>query len=252
MSSGPLAPSSLPTPSVETVLLSPFRLQTYRNLVYLLLAFPLGVLYFTFLVTGVSLGVGLAVLVVGVPMLLVVLACCHVGAGFERLTARYLLGVEISSPRYPFVDTDDPMDGLRALVFGSQTWKSMGYLLSKFAIGIGSFVLVTTLLSVGGALLTTPLYYDEPGVSVGLQLSEPIVLSPSIRIPWEELLIGIEFGLAIASWEVTTLPEAVATAGLGVLVLVGAFNVFNVLAWTVGRFTRLLLGRSGRSVYTRS
>ena len=41
------------------------RSQTYLNLVYLLLAFPLGVFYFTLLVTGISLGFGLLIVWIG-------------------------------------------------------------------------------------------------------------------------------------------------------------------------------------------
>jgi hypothetical protein len=43
--------------------------QTYLNLLYLLLAFPLGLFYFVLLVTGFSLGFGLLILWVGVIIL---------------------------------------------------------------------------------------------------------------------------------------------------------------------------------------
>ena len=39
--------------------------QTYLNILYLLLAFPLGIAYFVFLVTGFSLGISLLILWVG-------------------------------------------------------------------------------------------------------------------------------------------------------------------------------------------
>jgi hypothetical protein len=38
---------------------APVRLQTYRNLLYLALAFPLGLLYLVGFVTAAALGVGL-------------------------------------------------------------------------------------------------------------------------------------------------------------------------------------------------
>jgi hypothetical protein len=57
------------------------RSETYRNLGYDLLAFPLGIAYFVFLVTGLSVGVGLVIIWVGVPILLgVVLAWRGLGA----------------------------------------------------------------------------------------------------------------------------------------------------------------------------
>jgi len=40
---------------------------TYLNIIYLLLAFPLGTAYFVFLVTGLSLGLGLSITLLGIP-----------------------------------------------------------------------------------------------------------------------------------------------------------------------------------------
>src|SRR5438309_5628057 len=51
--------------------------QTYLNLTYLLLAFPLGTAYFILLVTGFSLGLGLMVTLVGVPVLLATLVAAR-------------------------------------------------------------------------------------------------------------------------------------------------------------------------------
>lgn len=239
--------SELPRPSAKSVFLSPLRPRTYGNLTYLLLAFPLGIAYFVFLTVGLSVGGALVVLVVGAPILVFVLGCCHLGAWFERLTARYLLGLDIRSPGYPFLETDGPLARLRALVVGRETWAAAGYLASKFVIGVASFVLVTTLLSVSLSLLSAPLYYDDPGVSVGLRLPDPVTLTPSLRIPWGELLIGAEFAVTITSWTVTTLPAALAMSAVGLVSLAVSLAVLNGVAWLVGRFTRFLLGAPDRS-----
>jgi len=245
----PTLPSrlGLPQPSVTSVLLSPLRPRTYGNLAYLLLAFPLGIAYLVFLTVGLSVGGALVVVVVGVPILVFVLACCHLGAWFERLTARYLLGLDIRSPGYPFLETDGFLARLRALVLGRETWAAAGYLASKFAIGVASFVLATTLLSTSLALLSTPLYYDDPNASVGVQLSDPVTLTPSLRIPWGELLIGAEFAVTVTGWTVTTLPAALAVSAAGLVSLAVSLATLNGIAWLVGRFTRFLLGAADRS-----
>ena len=49
------------------------QLQTYLNILYLLLAFPLGLGYFVFLVTGLALGLGLFITWFGIVILLLVL-----------------------------------------------------------------------------------------------------------------------------------------------------------------------------------
>jgi len=48
--------------------------KTWRSVGYLLLAFPLGIFYFVFLVTGLSLGFGLFITLLGIPILVGVLA----------------------------------------------------------------------------------------------------------------------------------------------------------------------------------
>ncbi len=58
--------------------------QTYLNIVYLLLGLPLGIAYFVFLVTGISLGFGLLVIGVGIHILVLVLAVSWALCQFER------------------------------------------------------------------------------------------------------------------------------------------------------------------------
>jgi hypothetical protein len=57
----------------------PLRLQTYKNFAYLWFAFPLGIVYFTALVTAFSLSIGL----------LVAVLVLNLSNGIARLWARY-------------------------------------------------------------------------------------------------------------------------------------------------------------------
>ena len=59
----------------------PWRLQTYRNILYLLASFPLGLCYFAFIVTGVCLALGLPVLWVGAPIFLVTMVALGLTRG---------------------------------------------------------------------------------------------------------------------------------------------------------------------------
>ena len=69
--------------------------QSYKNILYLFLSFPLGIVYFVFLVTGISVGFGLIVIWVGVPILALVLAGSWVLCQFERVLAVSLLNENI-------------------------------------------------------------------------------------------------------------------------------------------------------------
>ena len=70
------------------------RGQTYKNLLYLFLAFPLGMLYFIFLTTGFALGVGLSMVVIGLGILLVMLVGVRALGAFERKLANRLLDAD--------------------------------------------------------------------------------------------------------------------------------------------------------------
>ena len=71
--------------------------QTYRNLAYLALAFPLGIVEFAFLATGLALGLGLLITWFGLAVLLATLGGAFVLARLERRLAARLLGAEIAA-----------------------------------------------------------------------------------------------------------------------------------------------------------
>src|SRR5512136_1654311 len=65
--------------------------QTYLNILYLLLAFPLGLGYFIVLVTGLSLGFSLAILWIGLLILALMVVVWWGMAAVERQLAIWLL-----------------------------------------------------------------------------------------------------------------------------------------------------------------
>jgi hypothetical protein len=67
---------------------------------YVLVGFPLGIVTLTLLVTGFSLGVGMLVTVVGLPILVATLFAARGFAVLERLRASSVLGVELPHPVY--------------------------------------------------------------------------------------------------------------------------------------------------------
>ncbi len=67
------------------------RPQTYLNLVYLYLAFPLGIAYFVFIVVGLSLGFGLIITLFGAPLLVLTVVASWLISSFERELANRLL-----------------------------------------------------------------------------------------------------------------------------------------------------------------
>ena len=120
---------------LERALLDP---RTYGRIGYLLLAGLLGVVHFTFLVTALSTGVGLAVTLVGIPILIGSVYAWGWLAGLERRIILALTGTAIQSPYRPL-----PEGGwwqrLQARLADPATWKDLAYLFLQFPFGLLSF-----------------------------------------------------------------------------------------------------------------
>jgi hypothetical protein len=184
--------------------------QTYLNLLYLLLGFPLGIAYFIILITGLSLGLSLLVFYIGIPILIGILFAGFGLGAFERLLARTMLDVNISAP--PRAPAGPGLLGqLKALFTNTATWKNLAYLGLKFPFGIASFVVLVTSFSLSIALVLAPLTYRT---------------------------IPMDFGL----WRVDTKDEATVWCMVGVVLLLLAFHLVNGLAYLWGRFAQIMLG----------
>jgi hypothetical protein len=129
--------------------------QTYRNIAYLVLAFPLGMLYYVALAFGFSFGIALSIVIVGFGILLGTVVGVRYVAAFERRLANRLLGTTIAAP--DDVDsTDDLVATAKAYLSASSTWRGLGFVVLKFWLGILSFVLLVTFLGTALDLLLMP------------------------------------------------------------------------------------------------
>ena len=200
--------------------------QSYLNIIYLLLGLPLGIAYFVFVVTGISVGFGLLIIWVGVPILALVLLGSWAICQFERLLVHALLNEEI--PRIERADTSRRPESslgaeerlfigawrrLKAHFSDRLTWTGIFYLLMKGPVGIGSFVMAVVLISVTGSLIGAPAYYwvDE----------------------------GIDFGI----WQIDELWEAVILTLIGIPAVFVSLHLMNVTAFLSGKLARVMLGK---------
>ncbi|NEU55986.1 sensor domain-containing protein [Halorussus sp. MSC15.2] len=203
----------------------PVRAQTYRNLIYLALAFPLGLAYFVGLTVGFSLGVGLAFTWVGIPILLATLAVASALARVEAGLANCLLGTDV---RAPSLDTSGGvLAATKRLVTDARTWVAVGYLLVKFGLGIVSFAALAALTSLSVGLVTAPLTYSS-NYYVGLRLGNATVG------PFESGRLVVD-----------TFGEAVGVALLGLVVALASLHALNALARLCGTITEEILDSSG-------
>lgn len=146
--------------------LVPFEARTYTNLLYLALAFPLGLFYFVLLTVGLSLGVGLTIIWIGLLILVLTFLASWGLAALERGMAIGLLGAEIPpmGPA-PVSQGQGFLNGVQAFLVNPVTWKGMLFLLLKLPVGIVCFTALVTLSALSLGFLFVPVawfsgYYD--------------------------------------------------------------------------------------------
>lgn len=227
---------------IRSFFAAPIRPQTYLNLGYLVMSFPLGLAYFVVTTVALSLGVGLSFVLVGIPLIATTVAGTLVIAGFERRLTSWMLDVDV--PARTAVAGDDSWEKLRTLATEPGTYAPLLYVPLKFAVGTAAFVVLMNALVTGVALLSVPLHYGETGLYVGVVTDRPIELHPALHFGWNRLLVGVETVVTIEAWAVQTLPQALAAAGAGVLLLLVGLAALNWLAAVHGRLTARLLRRT--------
>ena len=184
----------------------------YGRIAYLLLALPLGIAEFTFLVTGLSTGISLAVVIVGIPILVGCLIAWRWTAGVERRLIGSLLGTPIAPPYRPDAE-GSWWPRLRNRLSDPATWKDLVFLLLQLPIGIVSFAVTIAIVSVAVGGLTAPLaFWAVPG--------------------------GYELGL----FDADTLPEALLLLPVGVVATFLGVRAINRGADLYGQYAELLLG----------
>jgi len=139
--------------------------RAYGALLFMFLSLATGVLYFTWAVTGLSLSLGLSILIIGFPVALLFLASVRLFSLVEGRLVESLLGVRM--PRRPRFATPEGTlwTRLRSWLADRRTWTTLLYMVLKLPLGIFSFVLFTVLMSISLALLAAPitqLFFDEP------------------------------------------------------------------------------------------
>src|SRR5580692_1880428 len=131
--------------------------RTYSSLFYMLLTLATGIVYFTFVVTGLSLSAGFAILIIGVPFFLAFIGIARVialggGRVLEGETGERM-------PRRPVHPGPAGSWWARIgeMLKDVRTWTTLAYLLLMLPLGIVYFVIAVTGLAVSAAFIGTPL-----------------------------------------------------------------------------------------------
>lgn len=127
-------------------------------LFYMLLSLLTGILYFTVVVTGLSLSAGLMVLIIGVPIALLFIGAVRAISLAEGRIVEGLLGQRMPRrPRIAGMAGGTFWDRLKSWFTDYRTWTTMLYMLLMLPLGITYFTVVVTALSVSLATFALPI-----------------------------------------------------------------------------------------------
>ncbi len=145
--------------------------RAYASLFYMLLSLATGVFFFTWVVAGFSVSLGLSITIIGVPLLILFFGSVRVLSLVEGRIVEVMLGERM--PRRPLYTARGRSVWQRIgdMFTDPRTWSTMLYFVLMLPLGILYFALAVTLLSTSLTAIATPLLawtgLAEVGVSIG-------------------------------------------------------------------------------------
>ena len=204
-----------PRPWWQKVLLIVGDLRAWGAVLFMLIAMITGIIYFTWVTTGLSFSFSLIILIIGLPVLGLFLLSIRGLALVEGRIVEALLGTRM--PRKPmFLAKDKGWWGkFKALFTQGVTWKAMAYMILQMPLGIIYFTLIVTLLATSIGCIAAP------------------VLELVFHLPLE---INGEEAFTPRFW-LFLLPVA------GVLLLLGMLHLAKLIGRIHGKFAKIMLVR---------
>ncbi|WP_129596418.1 sensor domain-containing protein [Methanohalophilus profundi] len=195
-----------------------FQRQTYLNLLYVIFTFPLGTAYFLFLTSGLLVGLSFSIIIIGLPVLLLVLVAWLELVNFERELATRLLGVDIPPLSYEEKPLVNFWSDIKNRFVDPTAWKGMMFLFIKFPFGIFTLIIL----------------------AICFTLTLGLIFAPFTTIYWS---------LGNSKILIDSLPEALLTSILGIIIAVCTLHITNILAAISGSLAKIMLGKNNSSVH---
>jgi uncharacterized membrane protein len=130
--------------------------RTYASLFYMLLSLATGIFYFTWAVTGLSLSAGFAILIIGVPFVILFFGSIRVLSLVEGRIVEVMLGERM--PRRPlYSGRGQPLMARIVDMFKDpRSWSTLLYMMLMLPLGIVYFTFAVTSLSVSLSFIAAP------------------------------------------------------------------------------------------------
>ena len=135
------------------------RARTWKETLHLLIDLPLGIAWFTIIVTGIALGFGLIpLMLIGVVVLLLALQFVRVVSAIERARARALLDADIANPFMAIGEIKGWWPRIKAVLGDAALWKGVAYCVLALPVGIITFTVAVTFWSIALGGVTAPIW----------------------------------------------------------------------------------------------
>lgn len=184
---------------------------TYLKLAYVILLFPLGIVYFAYIAVGALLSVGLAVTIVGIPLGILFLMSIFGLSWFHGRMSETCLGIRMPRKKRKFITTGTAWEKMKSILSDWRLYTSACYLILMFPLGFIYFAAFVLLFSTAGALIISP-----------------------IAVP-----LGFELSLGNLPFSTTT--TTILYPVLGVLLLTLSLHAVRAVACCHGEMTKALL-----------
>lgn len=130
--------------------------RAYAALFYMVLALATGIFYFTWVITGISLSAGLAVLIIGIPFVILFFGSVRVLSLVEGRLVEVMLGERM--PRRPlYAGRGKPwLERIKDMFIDPRTWSTLLYFVAMLPLGIVYFTLAVALLGTAISFVAAP------------------------------------------------------------------------------------------------
>jgi len=189
--------------------------RVYLTLLYMLLSLVTGIAYFTFAATGLSLSLGLAILIIGVPFFLLFIGATRIVSLVEGRIVETLLGTRMPRrPAYP--DRSTPwLKRIGEMLKDPRTWGTLLYLLLMLPLGVAYFLFAV----------------------LGVVLSVTTIVAPVFLLLYHAGLVQVD-GTVDMPMHPALLPLV---SLLGVLLLTGTMHLAHGIGYLHGQLAKTLL-----------
>jgi hypothetical protein len=189
--------------------------RTYLSLLYLILMFPLGIIYFTYMVTMLSVSLSLAVFIFGILLFALFLMSNYGLAYLHSRMTEMMLGIRMPKKPRKLRAKGSIWQKIKAMFNDPRMYSSVAYMFLMFPLGIIYFTVFFTLIATAVGLMVSPLtamMSDMWGVPIGI----PMPTSARLVI----LPMSVIIGFILLTW---------------------TLHLSNITAYYHGKLTKALL-----------